>query len=103
MSEMDDFFPEPVKLEINGELDLHHFSPREIKYLVPDYLEACIEKGIFDVRIIHGKGTGILRKSVHSILERLPYVVSFQLADESRGSWGATIVVIQGGYKREIT
>lgn len=52
---------DPIEMPINGELDLHTFHPREIKTLVPDYLDACKERGILDVRIIHGKGTGATR------------------------------------------
>ena len=63
---------EPIELPIDGSLDLHTFHPREIKELVPAYLAACQEKGILQVRIIHGKGTGALRRTVHAVLGRLP-------------------------------
>lgn len=92
---MDDPFVEPVRIAINGELDLHHFSPKDIKHLVPDYLQACHEKAIYRVRIIHGKGSGTLRRSVHAVLDRLPLVASYRLADEQGGSWGATIVTLK--------
>jgi DNA-nicking Smr family endonuclease len=82
--------PEPVALPINGELDLHTFQPREIKDLVPEYLAACRARGILQVRIIHGKGIGQLRQSVHAILARHPDVISFSLAGEHFGGWGAT-------------
>ncbi|HPI92224.1 MAG TPA: Smr/MutS family protein [Deltaproteobacteria bacterium] len=71
------------------------FRPGDIKLLIPDYLEECREKGILSVRIIHGKGTGTLRRTVHSILERLPWVVSFGLASEWEGGWGATVVILK--------
>ncbi len=83
---------EPVEIPINGVLDLHTFHPRDIKTLVPDYLAACLERGIFQVRIIHGKGIGNLRRTVQAILARHPDVVSFTLDHPEYGGWGATIV-----------
>jgi DNA-nicking Smr family endonuclease len=91
----------PVELPINGVLDLHTFQPREIKELLPPYITACREKGILQVRIIHGKGSGTLRKTVHSILKHLPEVASFSLAGEDAGGWGATIVLLHRGDKRK--
>jgi DNA-nicking Smr family endonuclease len=82
----------PLELPIDGTLDLHTFSPRELKDLIPDYIAACLEKGIFELRIIHGKGQGVLRRSVQSLLSREPRVLDFHLADESGGGWGATLV-----------
>ncbi len=84
----------PVEIPIDGVLDLHAFHPRDVKHLVPDYLEACRERGILSVRIVHGKGTGTLRRSVHAILKRRPDVVRFALAGEDGGSWGATLVTL---------
>ena len=86
---------EPVDLPIDGSLDLHTFHPREVKDLLPHYLALCREKGILQVRVIHGKGTGALRETVHSILSRLPEVSSFGLAGEDGGGWGATIVTLK--------
>ncbi|MBN1210331.1 MAG: Smr/MutS family protein [Myxococcaceae bacterium] len=83
---------EVVELPIDGNLDLHFFHPREVKELVTEYLWACRQKGILDVRIIHGKGTGALRRTVHSLLPKLPEVESFQSASEADGGWGATWV-----------
>jgi len=82
--------PKPITIPINGVLDLHTFSPREIKDLIPEYLEACRDKDILDVRIIHGKGIGALREAVHAILYRQPYIEKFQMADDFSGGWGAT-------------
>ncbi len=84
----------PLELPIDGVLDLHTFQAREVKDLIPDYLAACQERGILQVRIIHGKGTGTLRRTVHAILARLPAVISFGLAKEDAGGWGATMVTL---------
>jgi DNA-nicking Smr family endonuclease len=83
---------EPMEIPINGVLDLHTFQPRQLKELVPDYIEACIEREIYQIRIIHGKGIGNLRRSVHAILQRHPKVSSFSLDHPEYGGWGATIV-----------
>lgn len=86
--------PEPVELPINGELDLHTFSPREVKDLVPDYLDECRRRGILHVRIVHGKGKGVLRQTVHQILDRLGEVAHYELGGHGAGSWGATLVTL---------
>ena len=85
LKSMDAFDPdEPVEFEINGELDLHTFLPKEVKELV-------LEKDIKRLRIIHGKGIGTLRETVHALLKADPRVARFQLADPKEGGWGATI------------
>ena len=76
---------------IDGILDLHSFKPKEINSLIPEYITECIDIDIVEIRIIHGKGKGILRRGVHAILERDPRVISFEMAKD-RSSWGATIV-----------
>ena len=86
---------EPITLPVDGILDLHCFRPGEIKDLVPEYLQECRKRNILQVRIIHGKGTGTLRRTVHAILGRLEGVKSFRMAGEDAGSWGATLVVLQ--------
>jgi len=87
---MDD--SEPIQLPIDGVLDLHTFQPREVKDLVTDYLAECRARGILRVRIIHGKGVGNLRRTVQALLAKHPDVISFALAGEQLGGWGATIV-----------
>lgn len=79
------------ELPIDGVLDLHLFRPKEVKHLIPDYIEACREKGIYKLRIIHGKGTGTLRRHVHAILEKHPDVATYYLGSGT-GNWGATSV-----------
>lgn len=86
--------PDPIELPINGVLDLHHFQPSDLGSLIPEYIEACLEKEIYSLRIIHGKGTGALRRGVHALLERNPHVVSYGLATD-KSSWGATLVEIK--------
>jgi DNA-nicking Smr family endonuclease len=85
----------PIELPIDGTLDLHTFHPREAKELVADYLTECRERGILEVRIIHGKGTGSLRRTVHATLSRLPEVAAFGLAMQDAGGWGATLVTLR--------
>jgi len=80
------------EIPVDGTLDLHTFSPRDVKELVPDYIDACLDKGIYRLRIIHGKGRGVLREIVRSILEKHPAVASFRHESGSGGSWGATVV-----------
>jgi hypothetical protein len=88
-------FAKPIKLPINGILDLHTFKPSEVKNLVSDYLEECRKRDILQVRIIHGKGMGTLRRIVRSTLAKLPYVETFSTAEEEAGGWGAVIVELQ--------
>ena len=88
---------EPIEIPIDGTLDLHTFRPREVGEIVPDYLEECRKRGILEVRIVHGKGTGQLRNSVHAILGRLDWVESYKLAGIDAGSWGATLVRLRPG------
>ncbi len=84
-------------IEITDELDLHHFSPRDLKDLIPDYVDEAVARGFAEVRIIHGKGIGNLRRTVHALLERHPRVASFKLAGDGRGGWGATVVTLRLG------
>lgn len=82
---------EPVPMDIDGILDLHMFPPQVVKDLVPDYLAECRARGILDVRIIHGKGIGVIRTIVTQILSDHPQVVSFGHPNDASG-WGATVV-----------
>ncbi len=91
MNKPDEF---EVGYEIGDELDLHTFRPKDVPSLIPDYIDECLERGFTTVRIIHGKGKGTLRRTVHSALERHPMVKTFSLADPFAGGWGATLVVL---------
>jgi dsDNA-specific endonuclease/ATPase MutS2 len=81
-----------VKLEITDHIDLHGFRPRDIPSVVESYLEAARAKGFLTVRLIHGRGIGVQRTRVHSLLSRLPYVVTFNQAPTFLGGWGSTVV-----------
>lgn len=86
-------FPEIVEIPIDGILDLHAFNPAEVKDLVREYLEECRNSDILEVRIIHGKGKGVLRNTVHSVLSDIPYVRKHR-PDTDTGNWGATLVCL---------
>jgi DNA-nicking Smr family endonuclease len=79
-------------LEIEECIDLHGFQPKEIPQVVQSYLEAAREKGFHEVRLIHGRGIGVQRARVHSLLRRLDYVLQFHEAPAHLGGWGATVV-----------
>ena len=85
----------PVVIPITGELDLHTFNPRDVSELIPAYLDACFERGLREVRIVHGKGTGTLRATVRALLQRSPRVASVRQGDEHSGGWGATLVTLR--------
>lgn len=87
-------FPEPFEIEITDTLDLHAFAPRDVKSVVEAYLEEARKKNFRTVRIIHGKGIGVQREIVRSVLAESEFVKSFKNADEYSGSWGATIVYL---------
>ena len=91
--EVDPFdpFPAPVRLEITDTLDLHAFSPRDVRRVVEEYLTEARERGFRQVRIIHGKGVGVQREAVRSVLGRTPFVEHFSDAPPEAGGWGATI------------
>jgi DNA-nicking Smr family endonuclease len=82
----------PVKVPIEDVLDLHTFAPKEIPSLLEEYLNACRKARLYSVRIIHGKGQGLLKDRVRGLLKQLPMVASFSDAPAHGGGWGATIV-----------
>ena len=87
-------FPDPIVMPIEDVIDLHPFAPKEIRSVVEEYLLECRKAGLTQVRLIHGKGKGVQRESIRSLLSRLPYVTDFSDAPMEAGSWGATIVRI---------
>ena len=90
-----------VKIPIDGILDLHGFRPADIGDLVEVYLCECRLRGVLQGRLIHGKGNGTLRETVHMTLRKLSFVKGFRLGDESSGSWGATLFELQPkGHQR---
>lgn len=88
---------EPVarELAVDGEIDLHPFSPREVAHVVRAYIDACLERGVYELRVVHGKGIGNLRRTVHALLSEHPAVASFRLGGHGEGSWGATMVSLK--------
>ena len=87
-----DDFPEEIVVPIEDFIDLHPFRPREIRSVVESYLEAASAAGFREVRLIHGKGIGVQREILRSLLSRHPDVIEFVDAPPERGGWGATIV-----------
>ncbi len=85
-------FKGPVVLPIEDTMDLHPFAPKDIPSVVEEYIRECLRHGIYDMRLIHGRGLGVQRRIVQSILKRHPNVVSFQDAPPDAGGWGATLV-----------
>jgi len=84
-----------IELPITDVLDLHSFRPAEVSDLVRDYLDAAYDQGLRHLRIIHGKGIGVQRQTVRTLLERDPRVEAFGDAPLEAGSWGATWVKLR--------
>ena len=95
MKEPESPFTEPIVLPIEDSIDLHAFHPKDIPSVVEEYLEQCGQGGLTEVRIIHGRGTGVQRNIVRSVLQKHPRVLSFQDAPAEAGGWGATVVVLK--------
>ena len=85
----------PQKYPIDGTLDLHQFDPSETKEIVSAFIDACLDKGIRTLRIVHGKGRGVLREIVHSLLRKDKRVNNFRHESGSGGGWGATLVDLE--------
>jgi DNA-nicking Smr family endonuclease len=95
MAETDAPFPDPVVVPIEDSLDLHPFAPREIAAVVASYLEAAVEAGFAEVRVIHGRGRGVQRERVRRLLASHPLVRAFREATPAHGGAGATVVALQ--------
>jgi hypothetical protein len=96
LEDEDDFDPEqPVTIPTEDFIDLHPFAPREIPDVVEAYLEAAVENGFSEVRLIHGKGIGVQRDRVQKLLAKHPLVSSYRDAPAERGGWGATIAWLE--------
>lgn len=89
-----ELFDPPVPIHVEDVLDLHPFRPAETAGVVADYVEAAAAKGLLEVRLIHGRGTGVRRAIVRAALARSPHVVSFRDATPDQGGWGATVAVL---------
>jgi DNA-nicking Smr family endonuclease len=83
------------ELPIEDSLDLHSFAPSDVREVVAEYLFQCHQKRFAEVRIIHGRGAGIQRRIVQSLLEKNPLVLSFRDAPPESGGWGATVVYLK--------
>ena len=86
----------PTEYPIDGTLDLHLFAPDETRAVLLEYIDACLSKDILSLRIVHGKGRGVQRRIVHSLLADHPNVVQYRHEGGSGGSWGATVVDLRG-------
>ena len=98
---LDDEIPAEVVLPIEDSLDLHFFEPREVGSVVTSYLEAAIEAGFEEVRLIHGRGIGVQREIVRTVLARHPGVAGFEDAPPERGGWGATVVRLRAASRED--
>lgn len=86
----------PLRTPIEDALDLHAFTPKDIPSVVAEYLDAAHTRGFTEVRVIHGRGIGVQRERVRSVLASHPLVVAFFDAPPERGGWGATVVRLKG-------
>lgn len=94
-------FPDPVIIKFSDVIDLHSIPPRQVRAVIEDYLEEAHRRGFEWVRIIHGKGIGVQREMIRSILARNQYVINFKDAPPEAGGWGATIVTLETISRRQ--
>ncbi len=86
---------EPIRIPVTDVFDLHTIPPREVKPVIENYLEEAHRLGFRALRIIHGRGIGVQREMVRSILSKTPFVASFSDAPLEAGGWGATVVTLR--------
>jgi dsDNA-specific endonuclease/ATPase MutS2 len=86
---------EPVRIPITDVFDLHSVPPRDVRPIIEEYLEEAHRLGFKVLRIIHGRGIGVQREMVRSVLARTPFVASFGDAPAEAGGWGATVVTLR--------
>ncbi|HMD49404.1 MAG TPA: Smr/MutS family protein [Bryobacteraceae bacterium] len=86
---------EPVRIPITDVFDLHSVPARDVAAIVEEYLEEARRMGFRALRIIHGRGIGVQREMVRSILARTPFVESFADAPMEAGGWGATVITLR--------
>lgn len=91
MTQDEDPFRGPIRVPIEDTIDLHTFAPRDVASVVKSYLEEAVRAGLREVRIIHGRGTGVQKETVRQVLAASPLVERFEEALPERGGWGATI------------
>ncbi|MGO8971611.1 MAG: Smr/MutS family protein [Myxococcaceae bacterium] len=84
-----------VQLPLDGRLDLHLFRPQDVPALLEAYLGECRRAGVLELEVIHGKGTGSLRRRVHALLSTRDDVLAIRTADEARGGWGVTLLTLR--------
>ena len=90
----DDAQDRPIEIPITDTFDLHPFQPKEIRDVAREYLIEAHARGFRQVRLIHGRGIGVQRERIRSLLAELEFVEGFQDADGSGGGWGATVVLL---------
>ena len=86
---------EPVEIPIEDVLDLHPFQPKEIPDVALEYLSEARRRGLRQVRLIHGRGIGVQRERIQSLLRTLDWVEAFHDADHTGGGWGSTVVLLK--------
>lgn len=88
--------PDPVRIPVTDVFDLHTVPPRDVQGVVEEYLREAHRLGFKALRVIHGRGIGVQREIVRSVLQRTPFVADFRDAPPEAGGWGATIVTLRG-------